>query len=108
VDGIVAEVKGLLSYKIKLKDGSFVRRHVDSVKSRTTEESTDSLPETMPDDDNFDSVTSQEDEGVSSTELVSSAPTPVTIDGPAELSGLLQSIHIRRPPKRYGQEFRDT
>jgi len=33
MEGIVAEVKGPLSYKIKLKDGSFVRRHVDSVKS---------------------------------------------------------------------------
>ena len=44
----------------------------------------------MLEDDDFDAVTSQEDEGVSSAELVSSAPIPVrlTTDGPAELSGL--------------------
>jgi len=64
----------------------------------------------MPEDDDFDAVTSQEDLGVSSAELVSSAPTPVrlTIDGPAELLGLRRSTRIRRPPKRYGQGSSDT
>ena len=64
----------------------------------------------MQSEDNFDAVTSQEDEDVSSAELVSSAPTPVrlTTDGPAELSGLRRSTRIRRPPKRYGQESSDT
>jgi len=75
-EGIVAEVNGPLSYKIKLTDGSVVHRHVDSVKARTTEASTAELsPQTSFDDSNLDGIVcgaTQEDEDVSSSELVSS------------------------------------
>ena len=43
MEGTVTEVTGPLSYKIKLNDGSVIRRHVDSLKSRTVETETSSL-----------------------------------------------------------------
>jgi len=46
-EGIVAEVNGPLSYKIKLTDGGVVHRHIDSVKARTTEASTAELSPQM-------------------------------------------------------------
>ena len=46
IDGIITDVTGPLSYKVKLNNGTEVRHHVDSVKQRNnpvvvTEEATD-------------------------------------------------------------------
>ena len=114
MEGIVAKVNGPLSYNIKLKDGNLVRRHVDSIKARTTDTSaTETLTEASSDDEleGLISESTQEDQDVTSSELVSSAPTSVGLatDGSAELSlGLHRSTRIRRPPKKYGQEDSST
>ena len=114
MEGIVAKVNGPLSYNIKLKDGNLVRRHVDSIKPRITDASaTETLTETSSDDELEGTISesTQEDQDVTSSELVSSAPTSVGLatDGSAKLSlGLRRSTRIRRPPKRYGQEHSST
>ena len=111
MEGIVAEVNGPLSYNIKLKDGSLVHRHVDSIKARTTDTSATETSTEISSDDVLERIISQEDQDMTSSELVSSAPTSVglTTDGSTELSlGLCRSTCIRRPPKRYGQEDSST
>ena len=91
MEGIVAKVNGPLSYNIKLKDGSLVRRNIDNIKARTTDTSaTETLTETSSDDELEGTISesTQEDQDVTSSELVSSAPTSVGLatDGSAELS----------------------
>ena len=36
IEGVITDVTGPLSYKVRLNDGTEVRRHVDSVKQRTS------------------------------------------------------------------------
>ena len=38
IEGTVTDITGLLSYKIKLTNGTQVHRHIDSLKQRHTEE----------------------------------------------------------------------
>ena len=97
IEGIITDVTGLLSYKVKLNNDTEVRHHVDSVKQRSnpvvvTEEVTDfEGPFTK-------SVVDQD----LSSQLVSSTPSTTQ---PAEQSGLStglgRSARIRRPSQRY-------
>ena len=97
IEGIITDVTGPLSYKVKLNNGTEVHRHVDSVKQRSnpvvvTEEATDfegPFTESVVDQD-------------STSQLVSAT---ISITQPAEQSelstGLRRSTRIRRPPQRY-------
>ena len=99
IEGVVTDVTGPLSYKVRLNDGTEVRRHVDSVKQRTSfvvvaEETSDFEGPYI----NSESVADHN----TPSELVSSTPSITEPTGQSELStGLRRSSRIRRPPQRY-------
>ena len=99
IEGVVTDVTGPLSYKVRLNDGTEVRRHVDSVKQRTSfvvvaEETSDFEGPYI----NSESVSDHN----TPSELVSSTPSIIEPTGQSELStGLRRSSRIRRPPQRY-------
>ena len=97
IEGIITDVTSPLSYKVKLNNGTEVRRHEDSVKQRSnpvivTKEATDfegPFTESLVDQD-------------STSQLVSATPSITQPAEQSELStGLRRSTRIRRPPQRY-------
>ena len=85
----VDKVTGPLSYVIELTDGSKVRRHVDHIKARESNDNVVQCPElngTHRDYVNSDSIQSAASSNSSTTE-----------------STLRRSTSIRKPPERYDQ-----
>ena len=99
IEGVITDVTGPLSYKVRLNDGTEVRRHVDSVKQRTS--SVVVAEETSDFEGPYISSESVADHNTPS-ELVSSTQSITEPTGQSELAtGLRRSSRIRRPPQRY-------
>jgi len=111
VKGVIIDITGPLSYQVRLADGRLLRRHVDSIKLCTVDDSNPN-PDAQDDDSEGPISESTQDDGVlKQSELVSSSPSTVAIptDEHSELStGLHCSTRVRRPPTRFGQSGEDT
>ena len=85
-----------------------VHHHVDSVKHRETEITTNDQDQDLQNYD-FDGPTSEstsDDQTPNPSELVTSRPASIeanTNEASELLAGLRRSTRIRRPPQRYGQ-----
>ena len=84
IEGIVAEITGPLSYKIKLNDGSVIRRHVDHIRIHHSQPQQDCSTETIDDSFMFPSPKKNP-----------SCPTNVT---PPQQSVLRRSTRRQNPP----------
>ena len=87
IEGIVTEITGPLSYKIKLNDGSVIRRHVDHIRIRHSQGQPDCSTE--PSDDSF---------MFPSPKATPSCPTQ---DTPQQQPVLRRSTRTRNPPDRF-------
>ena len=87
------------TYKIKLTDGTEVRRHVDSIKQRLITTAT-AISEIAQD---FEGpIIESETQEIRQSQLVS--PTPRLSQPPEQselLTGLRRSTRVSRPPQRY-------
>lgn len=104
VPGIVQKVTGPLSYHIQLSDGRVIRRHVDNVRSRSTEDDvTESNAEQSTEDISpaLQGVEIEPEPDPEATRVppaeirVSIAPTPVT-------TTVRRSNRAKLPPSYYG------
>ena len=87
IEGIVAEITGPLSYKIKLNDGSVIRRHVDHIRICHSQPQQDCSTETIDDSFMFPSPKTN-----------TSCPTN---DTPPQQPVLRRSTRRRNPPIRF-------
>ena len=86
IEGVVTDVTGPLSYKVRLNNGTEIRRHVDSVKQRTGTVDVAEVAEETPDFEGpYISAEPVADHN-SPSQLISSTPSIVT--GPSEQSEL--------------------
>ena len=99
IEGTITDITGPLSYKIKLTDGTEVRRHVDSIKQRLITTAT-VISEVAQD---FEGPTIESGtQEIRQSQLVS--PTPRLSQPPEQselLTGLRRSTRVSRPPQRY-------
>ena len=95
-EGVITEVTGPLSYKIKLTDGNIIRRHVDSVKQRTIPTA---ATETSSEFEGPTIESAATENGQS--QLVVSPPRISQPSEQSELTGLRRSTRIRKPPEHY-------
>ena len=106
IPGTVVQVTGPLSYRIKLQDGTIVRRHVDHVRKRENsivDQDSDTMvfgPELGTDETTQPPIvpTSQEDSQQGSQE----SETPTVSQGADLSSTLRRSTRSRNPPDRFG------
>ena len=101
IEGTITEVTGPISYKIKLTDGTIVRRHVDSIKQRhDATGTTTAASEAAPD---FEGPTIvSETQGVRQSQLISTTPRlPPPPEHSELLIGVRRSTRVKRPPQRY-------
>ena len=84
IKGIVTEITGLLSYKIKLNDGSVIRCHVDHIRIRHSQGQPDCSTKTIDDSFMFPSP--------------KATPSGPTQDIPQQQPVLRRSTRIQNPP----------
>ena len=87
IEGIVTEITGPLLYKIKLNDGSVIRRHVDHIRIRHSQGQPDCSTETSDDSFMFPSP--------------KATPSCPTQDTPQQQPVLRRSTRTRNPPDRF-------
>ena len=91
LEGIVTEITGPISYKVKLNDGSIIRRHVDHIRIRHSPPQQAISAESAI-DDSFMFPQSQP---------ISTSPNCPTETAPQQPQLLRRSTRVRHPPTRY-------
>ena len=93
LEGTIEEIKGPLTYMVKLSDGKLVKRHVDHIRNRTSTEPSNSQDIIPPTNDSLSFgplLNSDEPQPDQPPQVPEQQPLPVR-----------SSSRIRRPPDRF-------
>ena len=118
IPGVIQKVTGPLSYHIQLSDGRVIRRHVDSVRSRSSQsdQNREEISPTLSDFDveserteserNETKLIEPETDSGTATEPSASTSTPVVLTPTTPT--VRKSVRMRHPPEYYGHENSET
>ena len=98
--GAIVKVTGLVSYHVKLNDGRLIRRHVDSIRRRETNDPVDISSKEQGNPSNLHSDLYLPDIPQSNSTSIEQTQEPTATNSQPQLR---RSTRHRKPPNRYGQ-----